>query len=253
MAAFPLERATDGDLRELCQVLWSWQFCQACCSGKRCPNANCPWWRTKRLTRFFDYYKVMTASYEPDAGPGQVPALKTHTDLFGIIRKLKSEPGLTRAKLSDEIFNNPPGRRQISLVDRNRAINLAVKIMVMVNCSMKPESSGLLELGTQQIRWREDVTFSQFIEDIFPMTDHPGLNDDTAGPLLGLRTVLTAKKLKKHAGLKFRPTDDLTSHLKLDRKSGIVQIYHHTAFLKEHLRMTKEEKGDLTVSDSLKL
>jgi hypothetical protein len=70
---------------------------------------------------------------------------------------------------------------------------------------------------------------------------------------LDMRSALTAKKLKKRAGLSFRPTNDLRSHLKLDRRKGVVEIYHYTAFLKEHLRITKGEKGDLTISDSLKL
>src|SRR5207248_295438 len=121
-----------------------------------------------------------------------------------------------------------------------------------INCSRQPQSSSLLEHGTQQIRWHGDVTFSQFIDDVFPTTDHPGLNDDDTGSSLDMKTTLTANKLKKRAGLKFRPTDDLSSHLKLDRRTGVVDIYHHTAFLKEYLRLTKG-KEKLTKSDTLKL
>jgi hypothetical protein len=190
----------------------------------------------------------MTASYEPDAGPGESPALSTHESLLEIIRKLKLDPDVTRAQLTDEIFKNSPVGRKPPSVDQDRAINLAVRVMVMVNCSAQRQSSGLLEHGTHQIRWHGDVTFSQFIEDIFPTTDHPGLNDDNTGSSLDMKTALTANKLKKRAGLKFRPTDDL----RLDRRNGVVEIYHHTAFLKEHLRITKD-KGKLTISDTLKL
>lgn len=85
------------------------------------------------------------------------------------------------------------------------------------------------------------------------MSDYPSLNDvDTESPL-NMKASLTAKKLKKRAGLKFRPTDDLRSHLKLDRKNGVVEIYHHTAFLKEHLRLTKDRPYNLSVTEFLKM
>jgi hypothetical protein len=235
------------------QVLWSWQLCADCRNGMRCATMDCPAQRTKRLVRFFDYYKDVTASYEPSNGPGEVRAISTHKDLFEIIRKLKSNPDMTRAQLTKEMFVRPLGRSQASLVDQDHAINLAVRVMIMVNCSAQHQPSELLEYGIHQVRWHGDVTFSQFIEDIFPIIDYPGLSDDNGDSLLDMRLALTAKKLKKRAGLSFRPTNDLRSHLKLDRRKGVVEIYHYTAFLKEHLRMTKGEKGDLTISDSLKL
>ncbi|MCJ1379602.1 hypothetical protein MMC17_002704 [Xylographa soralifera] len=88
--------------------------------------------------------------------------------------------------------------------------------------------------------------------DIFPMTDHPGLNSngETDSPL-NIRTALTAKKLMKRAGLKFQATDDSRCHLKLDRENDVVQIYHHTAFLKEHLRLIKDKALNISVSESL--
>jgi hypothetical protein len=241
------------EVRELGQVLWSWQLCTECRNGMHCATADCPTQRKTRLVRFLDYFKEVTASYEPDTGPGEMPAISMHKDLFEIIEKLKSNPDTPRAQLTKEIFVSSLGRSQASPADQDRALNLAVKVMVMVNCSAQRQPSELLEHGIHQIRWHSDVTFSQFIEDIFPMTDHPGLNNDNADSLLDMRTALTAKKLKKRAGLNFRPTSDLRSHLKLDRRNGVVEIYHHTAFLKEHLRMTKDEKRDLTISESLKM
>jgi hypothetical protein len=105
-----------------------------------------------------------------------------------------------------------------SQANRDRSINLAVRVMVMVNCSAHHQSSGLLEQGPYQVPWRSDVSFSQFIADIFPVTDHPSLNDDGTGSSFGTKTALTARKLKKRAGLKFRPTNDLRRHLMLDQR-----------------------------------
>lgn len=243
---------SDSDLRELGQVLWSWELCDGCRFGRRCATSNCPSQRIKRLGRFFDYYKDVTGSYESEVEPGKVPALKTHQDLFDIVMKLKSNPDLTRAQLTNDIFNYLGGQKQTSIVDQDAAVNLAVRVMLMVNCSAQRQSPGLLEHGIYHSRWNSDVAFSQFIGDIFPMTDHPGLNNNSARPFLDMRAALTARKLKKRAGLKFRPTDDLRSHLKLDQRNGVVEIYHHTAFLKEHLRITKNE-GKIGICDGLKL
>ena len=82
---------------------------------------------------------------------------------------------------------------------------------------------------------------------------HDSLSEDDTKSSMDVKAALMARKLKKRAGLRFRPTDDLRSHLQLDRKSGSVDIYHHTAFLKEHLRLTKDAPKDMSVSDSLRL
>jgi hypothetical protein len=197
-----------------------------------------------------EYYNELTAFYEPDLKPGEVPAIRTHEDIFEIIKKLKSDPDVTRGELASKLAGNrvlPPA------ADQERAINLAVRLMVMVNCSAQHQPSSVLEHGPSQVLWRDGVTFSQFISDIFPMTDHPGINDEDPTSSLSIKLALTARKLKKRAGLRFRPTDDLRSHLKLDPKSHVVEIYHHTAFLKEHLRLTKDQPRNMSVSDSLRM
>ena len=177
----------------------------------------------------------------------------THEDLFDIIKQLKLEPDIARAEFVDKAFKDDTCQRLPSLADRERAINLAVKVMTMVNCSAQRQSSGLLEYGLSQTPWRSDITFAQFIADIFPMTDHPSLNDDDLKRSMDVKVALMAKKLKKRVGLKLKPTDDLRRHLKLDRKSRAIEIYHHTAFLKEHLRLTKDQSHGVSVSDSLRL
>jgi hypothetical protein len=86
------------------------------------------------------------------------------------------------------------------------------------------------------------------------MTDHPNLNDnDHLGESPDIKAALAARNLKKHAGLRFEPTDDLRNHLKLDRKRGVVEIYHHTAFLKEHLIATQSASKNMTIDESIKL
>ena len=253
MSTCPLGKTTESDIRNLSQILWSWAWCSNCANNKTCTEQSCPSQRLKRLVRFFDYYKDITASYEPELSHGKQAALRSHEDLFELILALQANPDLTRTQLIEKVFTAQTPRGPIAVVDQEHAVNLAVRVMLMVNCSAQRQSSGLLEHGGYQVRWHSDVTFSQFVEGIFPMTDHPGLNGDTVGSSLDIRSALTAKKLKKRARLKFRPTDDLRNHLKLDRKNGTVEIYHHTAFLKEHLRITRDEARNLSCTEYLRL
>ena len=89
------------------------------------------------------------------------------------------------------------------------------------------------------------MTFAKFIASIFPKTDHPSIDD--------IKDNLRATRLKKRAKLRFKPTNDLRNHLKLDRKRAVVEIFHHTAFLKEQLRLTKDEPENMSVTQSIKL
>jgi hypothetical protein len=160
--------------------------------------------------------------------------------LITIIEELKSNPEVTRNALLEKLYADRPARS-----DQERAINIAVRVMMMVNCSASRQSSVLLEHGSHQAPWRSDVPFSEFITSIFPKADHPSIDH--------IKENLRATKLKKRAGLSFEPTDDLRSHLKLDRKRAVVEIFHHTAFLKEQLRLTKDEPENMSVTQSIKL
>lgn len=72
----PLEKVTEGHLRDLGRVLWNWSLCDDCKNSRSCfDKENCPSQRSERLVRYFEHYKTLTASYEPDLGPGEHPAL----------------------------------------------------------------------------------------------------------------------------------------------------------------------------------
>jgi hypothetical protein len=257
---FPLENVTNRQLRHLCKVLWSWPDCVGCCDDKPCSSQGCPFKRMKRLSRFFEHYKDVIATYEPDTKHGEgVAALTCHEDLFRILVVLRTSPELTRAQIRNTLFADRQG------VDEECAIDIAVKIMVMVNCSADLRSASGLQ---DRVRWPNDIPFSQFVSDLFPTpTDHPRLNEDDMEILsrpkeddlekgvdkVDIKGALLAKKLKKHAGLNFQPTDDLRCHLRLNKKNGVLELYHHAAFLKEHLRLTKDEPENLSLEESLRL
>lgn len=252
MLSFPLETVTEQQLQQLGHHLWSWQICDTCKQGKGCTSLDCSSQRLDRLRRYFEHYKDLTASYEPDDAPGTQAALESHEDLFAIIEALKAQPDKRRCELEASLFARRVGRLPPSAKDCEHAVNLAVRVMTMLNCSSQRQPSSVLEHGLSRIPWIQDVTFSDFIATALPRTDHPALNEDSGGPF-DMKPALVAKTLKKRAGLKFIPTDDIRNHLKLDVRTGEVHIFHHTAFLKEHLRLTKDVPRNASVSDALKL
>src|SRR2546429_202653 len=123
MLTWPLGKTTESDIRNLSQILWSWTFCSNCVNNKACTEQRCPSQRLKRLVRFFDYYKDITASYEPELSQGKRGTLRSHKDLFDVILALKSNPDLTRAQLIEKIFPVQTPGEPIAVVDQENAVN----------------------------------------------------------------------------------------------------------------------------------
>lgn len=249
----PLSKPSEKDLYRLAQCLWSWQGCDDWQKHETCSSGECPGTRLRRLTRYFDYYRALVGAYEIDRNRKTGTALVTHGDLLNIISRLKAAPELTRAEHSQHIFTPFQGRSSIEETDQELVLNLAVRVSVMVNCSSRRPESSVLELGLFHAPWQQDVTYSQFIGNAFPQTDHPTINDDNISGNIDLKDAISATKLTKRAKLAFRPTDDLRCHLLLDRRTRTVEIYHHTAFLKEQLRATKSLDKNMSINDNLKL
>ena len=171
---------------------------------------------------------------------GQQHGLSSHEDLFNIIKKLKEKPDVTRGELVEKLFPDRPVRG-----DQERAVDLAVRVMFMINCSSPRQDSVLVEAGVYQSPWRNDVSLSKFIEGLFVKRPHPNIER--------IEENVRAVKLKKIASLNFEPTDDVRQHLNFDHKKAVVRIFHHAAFLKEQLRLTKGERVDISTSEAIKL
>ena len=105
---FPLSRVTTAQLQQLTGALWSWTICEECSGGKPCHTEDCPWQRSTILTRFFQTYKEITASYEAEVRVGQKPGLASHEDLMKIIEVLKLNPEVTREELLEKLFADRP-------------------------------------------------------------------------------------------------------------------------------------------------
>lgn len=248
-ALFPLENINDAHLQKLCESLWRWNRCDICTSGRSCGSTSCPWKRWKRLKPFFQFYKACTASYVPELLIGNSPALKCHEDLFSVISLLKSKPTSPREALMEEYFSLRGDGSQPEESDMHRAFNLAFKIMTMVTCSGESQPADLFDGGSEPVEWRNEDSLAQFLESAFPIRDHPTLNekDETE---IDIKSQLKASQLQNIAGLKFRGTDNLGDHLRMNQETGVVELYHHTSVLKEHLYLGHSEENGLAVPDN---
>lgn len=245
MTLWPLREVKEAHLKKLCKVLWDWEYCNQCKSEKPCRTSTCPGQRSKRLESFFDFYRTATARYIPEKPAGGRHALRSHDDLFDIIQLLKEKPDVLRSLLTKEHFSRYP--YQTDITDQHRAFNLAIQVMVTVNCSIRNPSLDGLELGSGLTVWDNDKSLDEFIETTFP-TEDPAILHENGGPS-DIRPQLNAAQLRKDARIKFQGTDELNDHLKLDQNTGVVQLYHHTTFLKENLLATRD---CLPVSDTVR-
>jgi len=239
---FPLKIPGDAEFHALCAALWDWQICSGCIQGLPCYQpTTCPWQqRSHKLNGLFSYYKTLTSSYLPESLFAAVPALSCHNDILAIVKLIQTHPETSRSSLT-QAFGHPQSLPE----DKNRAFDMAARIVLMVNCSADCGAGrGLLELGTRPVSWDASMSRTNFIAAAFPQTTHPTLDEKDRSPRSQhIFTALRATRLRSVAGLRFRSTNDLHSHLRLDHRAGTVDIYHHTAVLKEHLMFSANPKN----------
>jgi len=235
----------------LCNVLWAWNVCQACIDEKACEGGECPRRRLCKLRSYFAEYRRFAAAYRLNARVATQPVLQSHHDLIHIIERLKIDPNAKRLQLASSILVDTSNGKNGS-EDIENAVNLAVRVMTMINCPQQGLDSDILELGTNQIPWLSEFSLCEYIRSVLPTARDHFQGDGCKTNLQGRKHLIKARKLQKHLGLKIRPTNDLTNHLKYDRNHNVLEVFHYTAFLKEHLRLTKT-KSALSLKESLEL
>ena len=168
--------------------------------------------------------------------------------------RLKSNPGATHTKFHRLYFPVSQSASPYNVVELRNATSLVVKVMVIIELSaLYYKSSGRLEKGSFRIPWRDNIAFSTYLQDLFPTTSHPVLSYVNSKLFLDIKSELRATKLKKYLGVSFRPTHDIRSHLFFDREAYIIEIFHHTTFLKEQLKATKSGGDFSTPPSSIKV
>jgi hypothetical protein len=157
-------------------------------------------------------------------------ALRSHQDLRDIIRHLRDAPKAPRSKLIGDIFGEKNRGRMIPDVkDQHRAMNLAIRVMFMINCTSDAPFTGDLEMGVESIAWTDQATLYEYLDEAFPLS---GMDEKSQKNIL---SAISARRLVKVGGLQLEPTDDLREHLFVDEKAGAVKVFDQTMFLKECL------------------
>ena len=240
-ALYPLQNVTNCTFQKLVQTLWSWQICENCLTQRECQSEDCTWSsRATLLQPYFRFYRVQTSTYESVIGAKQTAALTNHDGLLRIIKILMDKHNLTKAALLDLCF--PMVQLQ---AEHERAIDLAVRVMLMLRSADSRYSERVAEHGESQPPWRMNVSFSDFVASVLPITNHPRVEE--------IKQDVRATRLVKLAKLSLEGTDDLRNHLKIDRERGVVQIFHHTSFLKEQLRLTRSTPAATSILQPLRL
>lgn len=250
-----LENIDESLFPRLGQVLWSWQLCTGCLEIQACIADSCPAKRVARLQRYFQFYKAVVSTYV-DGSSAKDRVLKTHEDLWCAIRALKSNPDITRVGFCQSLFSSKTGNLPEptwNQPDLLNATTLVVKLLTMIDSSALYHSSDRLETGGSRIHWKDDVPFSKYLQDLFPTENHPVLSYPDNDLLIDMKSELRATKLKKRLDITFRPTHDIRNHLRLHRRLNVLEIYHHTAFLKEHMRLTRGSGDWSSPSTSIKV
>lgn len=227
----------DGKLvSRLVQTLWSWELCTDCRKGQLCSSRECPGCRIPHLKRYLQYYRAIIATYL-ERGSTTRRLIETHESLFEVILILKSHPNATRAEISQLAF--PAADTQSGRSDDTDALALVVKVLLMIDPSALHHSSDRLEKGAFRIHWKSDVPCSKFVQDIFPIGNHPVLSYANSELFVHMKSELQAINLKKRLGIIVTATSDIQNHLHFDRRRNVLEVFHYTAFLKEQLRVTR--------------
>ncbi|KAM4058972.1 hypothetical protein HRG_008153 [Hirsutella rhossiliensis] len=96
------------------------------------------------------------------------------------------------------------------------------------------------------------MPFSKFIQDLFPVGHHHVLSNANSELFVDMKSELKASRIRKRLGVTIIATSDIRDHLHLDRRRNVLEVYHHAAFLKEQLRVTKDSPDRSSPSSSIK-
>jgi hypothetical protein len=203
----------------------------------------------RSFSTYFNLYDSLTA---PQYSTVQLhpSALNSHEDIRRLALELRANPQATReefrAKTFPQHFANPE-----TLLDQDRAINVAVQLTSMIDCSDKDRHSEDYEIGGfRPVQWGNSERFIDFVGKTFPINVRDQGKVRTA---MKEKNTLKCWKLRKRAHIKFLPTDNLAEHLLYDPYDNVVRIFRQTAFLKAHLRLSANVPLGCGVAESLQM
>lgn len=243
MSQRPIDLNDRKQFLSFCRAAWSWDVCESCHTPEGCADHQRPDTASRRLEPYWWHCKRMI-------GPGP----SSEENLISLIASLRENaPTITRQSLREQVF--PTAQEAVPpQLDQNAAIDAAVKILFMSNCSPIDHWSDRLETGMLRRPWRDNVVFASFIEDMLPpQQTHPVLSYPESLEYADFKSSIKATSLVKYLGIRIQPTDDVRDHLYFDTRRRELRIFHFTGFLKQQLQLTKDAPRDLALADALKL
>ncbi|KAL2863803.1 uncharacterized protein BJX67DRAFT_362679 [Aspergillus lucknowensis] len=202
------------------------------------------------LSTYFAYYEsVFCSSINPRGFVKRYsPAISTHEDVLECARRLRENPTSTREQLTSSLFPD----RTIPPETKDYALRSVIYIMLMLNCSLKRMHSPGFKIGSYSpISWEAEESLVAYVERALPRVPM-----DKGAPFVTWEErgkELRAWKLKKRYHLQLRPTSNIAEHLLCDPATRTVYIFHHTAYLKAHLRRCEKQPLNEEARESLKL
>ncbi|CAM6005191.1 unnamed protein product [Sphagnum balticum] len=183
-----------------------------------------------KLSSFSTYFKVYDSLTTPQYTTVQIQpsALNSHDDIRRLALELRADPHSTREEFKDRVFPQNFADPETA-VEQERAINVAVQLMLMIDCSDKDRHCEIYEVGGfRPVRWQSSERFTDFVKKAFPNEVHDQGNVRTA---MKEKNALKCWKLKKRAHIKFLPTDNLAEHMLYDPEDGVVLDEKSSRFL----------------------
>lgn len=238
---FWLENPPENTLKLIIQTLFGWDDCLACDRSGTCPLWNCTWNRRQLLDQYLEFYRVVSSWSMPEGLNQGNPALRNHDDLTDIIYLIQQRPDLPRKELIQIHFSSYRSALPDPL-DQNRAFDLAMRVLTMIECSPRRCSRVNWSPGFAPIPWYADDSARQFIGRAFQRHAALDVEDEFDRSTFGK---LAATSLERRKKIKLVGTYDLQKHLLLEPESRTLYIYHHVGFLKEYLAATRQPTSNI--------
>ncbi|KAH7386886.1 hypothetical protein DE146DRAFT_185897 [Phaeosphaeria sp. MPI-PUGE-AT-0046c] len=233
--------------QRLGQILWNWKLCGQCVGQPTCNTVDCAWNQGNRGDAFWAHYEHLSAAYCPERLATRA-ALSNHEELLVVLEGVKTRPEMPRKDIlrvlierDDQEDRKPPTSR-----DQNQTFNIAASLAYLMDLGVLHDAANISSASFPLVSWRDDVSGETFLNEALPCRP-------TSSNIPGTMPDLRATKLKKHAKLKFMATNDIRSHLQLDKKQKIIWIFHHSTALRQLLLATEDDASTSILPRSLML
>jgi len=227
-------------------------------AAKTCAEiADCIWGRQQAvigngdesLKFYFEYYARQTnfphvngLRYRRQATASLRP-LRTHRELLAFIAVLKAHPQSTRKSLKGLVSTDDT----LSSVDVDSALDLSVKIMLMISCA---SAKNVITTGNIfRPQWRDSETLEELVERALPRHDI----EPTLKPEPIRAQDLKFANVSSFGKIKIEWTDNLPDHLFLqitDRWKRL-KVFKHAAILEVSLQSAATDEQQTTLVNSL--